>query len=60
MQKQTIWVDAHTARKLKVIAARTGATMLEIANTALNEYLKRLERAEDAWVAAPEHSPPNG
>lgn len=48
MHKQTIWVDARMARKLKVIAARTGTTMLELANAALREYLAHIEsRAGD-------------
>ena len=44
MGKQTIWVDARMARRLKVIAARTGTTMLELANSALKEYLDDIER----------------
>lgn len=49
MRKQTIWVDAGMARKLKVIAARTNTTMLELANAALKEYLDKIEsRAGDA------------
>lgn len=43
MHKQTIWVDAEMARRLKIIAARTGSTMLELATAALSEYLGRLE-----------------
>ncbi|MFZ0256059.1 MAG: hypothetical protein WAN46_10505 [Gammaproteobacteria bacterium] len=43
MHKQTIWVDARMARKLKVIAARTGTTMLELASAALKEYLENIE-----------------
>lgn len=43
MHKQTIWVDARMARKLKVIAARMGTTMLEVANAALREYLDKIE-----------------
>lgn len=44
MRKQTIWVNAGMARKLKVIAARTGSTMLDLANAALSEYLDKIER----------------
>lgn len=43
MHKQTIWVDARMARQLKVIAARTGTSMLELANTALREYLDKVD-----------------
>lgn len=43
MGKQTIWVDAQMAKKLKVVAARTGTTMLELANAALTEYLEKVE-----------------
>jgi hypothetical protein len=43
MQKQTIWVDAKMARRLKITAAQVGSTMLELANSALMDYLKKVD-----------------
>lgn len=43
MQKQTIWVDAKMARRLKITAAQVGSTMLELANFALMDYLKKVD-----------------
>lgn len=43
MHKQTIWVDAKMARRLKITAAQVGSTMLELANSALMDYLRKVD-----------------
>lgn len=49
-----IRVDADLHRRLKVLAARTGRTMTEIAEEALREKVERMEKESEGNKETPQ------